>query len=186
MSRQSNFMWTYLMIVFMVCIDAASRALAVEAAMYYLIAYTATTIAAFGLLTLIYANHADRENIQLQQVSGLFWRQPVLACLMLVALLSLAGIPLTAGFIAKFYLVSAAVSGHNWVLLFTLVVGSSISVYYYLRVIYYMTRKPEEHLATADSTSSWRGRMLSLVLIASILVLGVAPDSLMQYLRSIL
>lgn len=176
----------YLMIVFMVCIDAASRALAVEAAMYYLIAYTATTIAAFGLLTLIYANHADRENIQLQQVSGLFWRQPVLACLMLVALLSLAGIPLTAGFIAKFYLVSAAVSGHNWILLFTLVVGSSISVYYYLRVIYYMTRKPEEHLATADSTSSWRGRMLSLVLITSILVLGVAPDSLMQYLRSIL
>ena len=176
----------YLMIVFMVCIDAANRALAVEAAMYYLIAYTATTIAAFGLLTLICANHADRENIQLQQVSGLFWRQPVLACLMLVALLSLAGIPLTAGFIAKFYLVSAAVSGHNWVLLFTLVVGSSISIYYYLRVIYYMTRKPEEHLATADSTSSWRGRMLSLVLIASILVLGVAPDSLMQYLRSIL
>jgi len=176
----------YLMIVFMVCIDAANRALAVEAAMYYLIAYTATTIAAFGLLTLICANHADRENIQLQQVSGLFWRQPVLACLMLVALLSLAGIPLTAGFIAKFYLVSAAVSGHNWVLLFTLVVGSSISIYYYLRVIYYMTRKPEEHLAAADSTSSWRGRMLSLVLIASILVLGVAPDSLMQYLRSIL
>jgi NADH-quinone oxidoreductase subunit N len=176
----------YLMIVFMVCFDVASRALAVEAAMYYLIAYTATTIAAFGLLTLICADHADRENIQLQQISGLFWHQPVLACLMLVALLSLAGIPLTAGFIAKFYLVSAAVAGHNWVLLFTLVVGSSIGIYYYLRVIYYMTQRPEEHGAAQETTSSWRGRMLSVVLIAGILLLGVAPESLMHYLRSIL
>jgi len=176
----------YLMILFMASIDAGNRPLAIEAAMYYLIAYTATTIAAFGLLTLICSNHTDRENIQLQQVSGLFWRQPVLAGLMLVAMLSLAGIPLTAGFIAKFYLVSAAVSGHNWVLLFSLIVGSSIGIYYYLRVIYYMTRQPEERRGTPDFTSSWRGRMLSLGLIAAILLLGVAPESLMQYLRSIL
>ena len=66
----------------------------------------------------------EREQVQLQHVSGLFWRQPLLAGLMLVALLSLAGIPLTAGFIAKFYIVSAAVSGGNWVLLGALVIGS--------------------------------------------------------------
>ncbi len=176
----------YLMIVFMVCFDPANRALAVEAAMYYLIAYTATTLGAFGLLTLICADDSDRENIQLQQISGLFWRQPVLASLLLVALLSLAGIPLTAGFIAKFYLVSAAVSGHNWVLLFTLVVGSSIGIYYYLRVIYYMTRRPEEHPGVPETKSGWRGSALSLVLIAVILWLGVAPESLMHYLQSIL
>jgi NADH-quinone oxidoreductase subunit N len=176
----------YLMIVFMVCLEAANRALAVEAAMYYLIAYTATTIAAFGLLTLICADDADRENIQLQQISGLFWRQPLLACLMLVALLSLAGIPLTAGFIAKFYLVSAAVAGHNGVQLFTLVMGRSLGIYYYLRVIYYMTRRPEEHGATEEVSSGWRGRTLSLALIAGILWLGIAPESLMHYLRSIL
>tara|TARA_R110001592_G_scaffold363398_2_gene688081 strand:+ start:152717 stop:154162 length:1446 start_codon:yes stop_codon:yes gene_type:complete len=176
----------YLMIVFMVCFDPVNRALAVEAAMYYLIAYTATTLGAFGLLTLICADDSDRENIQLQQISGLFWRQPVLASLMLVALLSLAGIPLTAGFIAKFYLVSAAVSGHNWVLLFTLVVGSSIGIYYYLRVIYYMTRRPEEHPGVPETKSGWRGSALSLVLIAIILWLGIAPESLMHYLQSIL
>ncbi len=176
----------YLMIIFMVCITSADKALAVEAAIYYLIAYTATTVAAFGLLTLISADQAERENIQLQQVSGLFWRQPLPACLMLVALLSLAGIPLTAGFIAKFYLVNAAVSGHNWVLLAALVVGSSIAIYYYLRVIYYMTRRPEEHPVVQETISGWRGRILSGVLIGSILLLGVAPQSLMHYLRAIL
>ena len=176
----------YLLIVLMVCTSSANRALAVEAAIYYLVAYTATTIAAFGLLTLISCDPSGRENIQLQQVSGLFWRQPLLACLMLVALLSLAGIPLTAGFIAKFYLVNAAVSGDHWVLLFSLVVGSSIGIYYYLRVIYYMTRRPEEHGAEHDTISDWRGRVLSGLLIASILLLGVAPESLMQYFRAIL
>lgn len=176
----------YLLIVFMVCVNSVSRALAVEAASYYLIAYTATTIAAFGLLTLINAQATERENVQLQQVSGLFWRQPLLACLMLVALLSLAGIPLTAGFIGKFYLVNAAVSGHNWVLLFALVVGSSIGIYYYLRVVYYMTRRPDEHRVEQEAPSNWRGRLLSCVLIAGIMLLGTAPQSLMHYLRSIL
>ena len=176
----------YLLIVFMVCINAANQALAVEAASFYLIAYTATTIAAFGLLTLISTEATVRENIQLQHVSGLFWRQPLLACLMLVALLSLAGIPLTAGFIAKFYLVTAAVSGHHWVLLFSLVAGSSIGIYYYLRVIYYMTRRPEEYRVEQHPIRHWRGRFLSGVLIAAILLLGVAPQSLMYYLWSIL
>jgi len=176
----------YLMIVFMVCINAANRQLAVEAAMYYLTAYTATTIAAFGLLTLISAGESERENIELHHVSGLFWRQPLMACLMLVALLSLAGIPLTAGFIAKFYIVSAAVSGNHWVLLFTLVIGSSIGIYYYLRVIYYMSRRPEESRVHQLAASTLLGRVLSGALIASILLLGIAPQSLIHYLRSIL
>ena len=176
----------YLLIVLMVCTSSDNRALAVEAAIYYLVAYTATTIAAFGLLTLISCDPSGRENIQLQQVSGLFWRQPLLACLMMVALLSLAGIPLTAGFIAKFYLVNAAVSGDHWVLLFSLVAGSSIGIYYYLRVIYYMTRPPEEHGAEDATITDRGGRILSGLLIASILLLGVAPESLMQYLRAIL
>lgn len=176
----------YLMIVFMVCINAENRQLAVEAASYYLVAYTATTLAAFGLLTMIGAHQVQRENIHLQHISGLFWSQPVLAGLMLVALLSLAGIPLTAGFIAKFYLVSAAVAGSHWVLLFTLAVGSAIGIYYYLRVIYYMIRRPEEYQIDHKAISTWHGRLLSCVLIASILLLGIVPQSLIQYLRSIL
>jgi NADH-quinone oxidoreductase subunit N len=170
----------------MVCINAGNRALAVEAAVYYLIAYTATTIAAFGLLTIISAGHADREHVQLQDVSGLFWQQPLLAGLLLAALLSLAGIPLTAGFVAKFYIVSAAVSGSHWILLAALALGSAIGVYYYLRVVYYMTRRPEEHNLERQTVGGWRVQAIACILIGLILLLGIAPQPLMAYLGSIL
>lgn len=176
----------YLLIVLMICLDLGNRSIALEAAIFYLIAYTATTLAAFGLLTLINESQVEREQVQLHHVSGLFWRQPLLAGLMLVALLSLAGIPLTAGFIGKFYLFSAAASGGNWALLAALIVGSAIGIYYYLRVVFYMTRGADEHRQTVDLAPNWSGKVLSCLLIASILLLGIMPQSLMAYLGSIL
>jgi NADH-quinone oxidoreductase subunit N len=176
----------YLLIVLMVCINSGNRSLAIEAATYYLIAYTATTIAAFGLLTLISAKQVERENVELHHVSGLFWRQPLQAVLLLVALLSLAGIPLTAGFIAKFYIFSAAVSGQHWILLGALILGSGIGIYYYLRVVFYMTRGQEQQNIEPAADGGWRERALPCALIAIILLLGTVPQSLMSYLRSIL
>jgi NADH-quinone oxidoreductase subunit N len=176
----------YLMIILVVGSNLAHRPLAIEAGMYYLIAYTATTIAAFGLLSLLSAGKSQRENIQLHDVSGLFWHQPLYACLMLVALLSLAGIPLTAGFVAKFYLLSSAVSDSRWILLGSLVIGSSIGIYYYLRVVFYMTRRVEEHNNSPEAPHGLVEKVVSCVLIASILLLGTVPQPLMEYLRSIL
>ncbi|MEH6582692.1 MAG: NADH-quinone oxidoreductase subunit N [Halioglobus sp.] len=176
----------YLLIVLAVAGNPENRPLAIEAAVYYLIAYTATTLAAFGLLALLSSNGNDRENVQLHDLSGLFWQRPLLACLMLVALLSLAGIPLTAGFIGKFYIFSAAVSGYHWLMLGALVIGSAIGIYYYLRVIFFMTRRPEEHHSLPTAPDGWQIRTLSCALIASILLLGTVPQPLMAYLRSIL
>ena len=176
----------YLLIIFMAYLTSGDRALTVEAAAYYLIAYTATTLAAFGLLTLISAQQVERENVELHHVTGLFWQRPLLAALMLVAMLSLAGIPLTAGFIAKFYLFSAAVNGQNWTLLGSLILGSGIGIYYYLRVVYYMTRRPEHQPTGPGTTQSWREFALPGVLIATILLLGTMPQALMAFLESIL
>ncbi|MEH6571043.1 MAG: NADH-quinone oxidoreductase subunit N [Halioglobus sp.] len=176
----------YLLIIIMVASNPSNRALATEAGIYYLIAYTATTLAAFGVLGLISAQHTDRENVEIQHISGLFWKQPLLACLMLAALLSLAGIPLTAGFIAKFYILSAAVSGYHWLLLGSLIIGSAIGIYYYLRVVFYMTRRPDEHSYLLETPGGWHIRAISCALIASILLLGTVPQPLMEYLRSIL
>jgi NADH-quinone oxidoreductase subunit N len=176
----------YLMIVFMVCLNIDNRNLAVEAVTYYLIAYTATTIAAFGMLTMISAECVERENVELHHISGLFWHQPVQAGLMMVALLSLAGIPLTAGFVAKFYIVSAAVSGSHWVLLGALVIGSGMGMFYYLRTIYYMTRRPQERSIEPYAGGSRRRTVLSCALIAIILLLGTLPQPLIAYLASIL
>lgn len=176
----------YLLIILMVASNIINRSLAVEAALYYLVAYTATTLAAFGVLALLSTESEDRENVQLHHVSGLFWQKPLLACLMLVALLSLAGIPLTAGFIGKFYIFTAAVSGYHWILLAALIVGSGIGIYYYLRVVFYMTRRPDEHEYSALAPEGWTIRALSCALIGSILLLGTLPQPLMAYLRSIL
>ncbi|MGK0500906.1 MAG: NADH-quinone oxidoreductase subunit N [Oceanicoccus sp.] len=184
----------YLLIILVVCGGSDQRALATEAALYYLIAYTATTIAAFGLLSLICSQQREKEHVELQVVSGLFWQQPLLAGLMLVALLSLAGIPLTAGFIAKFYIFSAAVSISHWLLISSLIVGSGIGIYYYLRIIFIMTQRVEV-VATGEMQDMSvpvrvpKGsyvRVVASLLIAAILLLGTVPQPLMAYLRSIL
>ena len=176
----------YLIIIFMAAGNIHNRALATEAAIYYLIAYTATTLAAFGVLALISTEQNDRENVEIHHLGGLMWQRPLLACLMIVALLSLAGIPLTAGFIGKFYILTAAVSGYHWVLVASLILGSAIGIYYYLRIVFEMTKKPEEYHYLVSAPRSWMIRAISGSLILSILLLGMAPQPLMEYIRSIL
>ncbi len=178
----------YLLIVYMAALLSGDQLLPTEAAVYYLVAYSVTTIAAFGALTLISSDKTERENVELESISGLFWRQPAAALLMLVALLSLAGIPLTAGFIAKFYVIGAAVSGSNWVLLASLVIGSGIGIYYYLGVVFYMTKRPEEAeiLPATPGAGTPQGTVIATLLIAAVILLGVIPQSLMLHLRSIL
>lgn len=176
----------YLVIIFMVAGSAENRNLATEAAAFYLVAYTATTLGAFALLAMFAGGDRKRENPELRDISGLMWRRPLVAILMLAAMLSLAGIPLTAGFIAKFYIISVAAIGHHWILLGTLVLGSGIGIYYYLRVVYYLIQRPHDN---AGNIPIPQGRMLQLVscaLIAGILLLGTVPQPLMLYLRSIL
>jgi len=176
----------YLIIIFIVAGDSLNRSLATEAAIFYLIAYTFTTLAAFGVLALVTSKQQDRENVEIQYIAGLMWQRPLLASLLLVALLSLAGIPLTAGFIGKFYLLTAAVSGYHWILVAGLVIGSVIGIYYYLRIVYYMTKKPEEQHYQVNAPRSAMISVVSSSLILSILLLGVAPQPLLEYIRSIL
>lgn len=176
----------YLCVVFMAATQAQNRALASEAALYYLVAYTATTLAAFGLLTQLSATTDQRDKVQLREVSGLLWHRPLPAALLMIALLSLAGIPLTAGFIGKFYLVSAAVAGTNWLLLAALVIGSGVGIYYYLRVVFYMCRRVEDHNIQPNIPTGWHGGLVAWILIGGILLLGTLPQPLMAYLRSIL
>ena len=176
----------YLLIIVIVAVSKDQRAFALEAASFYLIAYAITTLAAFGLLTYLSVHSDDRENVELHHISGLLWYNPLYACMMLVALLSLAGIPLTAGFIAKFYLFGAAVSGSHWILLGSLIAGSGIGIYYYLRVVFYMTRRPDEQHYDLTLPQSSLARLVSWCLIAGVILLGTLPQPLMSYLRSIL
>ncbi|MEO1080642.1 MAG: NADH-quinone oxidoreductase subunit N [Pseudomonadota bacterium] len=182
----------YLFIVFAAGSAEPLRALAAEAGVFYLIAYMPTIIAAFAVLSLIQLQESGTESPSLDSVTGLFWRQPLLATVMLFAMLSLAGIPLTAGFIGKLYIYSAAVAGGHWLLLGLLIVGTGLGIYYYLRVVYQMTRgdavealseqlQGKDNVAAATSPG-FAVYAASVGLLVAILVLGVLPQPLMQYL----
>ena len=93
---------------------------------------------------------------------GLFWRRPFAASAFTIMLLSLAGIPLTAGFLGKFYVVAAGASQSRWVLLFTLVVSSTIGLFYYLRILAAMYAHP------ADTDSERNGPVPPLPLQATV------------------
>ena len=176
----------YLLIVLVACGVSPEPALAVEAACYYLVAYAATTLAAFTLLGLLSSGEAEAERDQLSDITGLFWRQPVLSLLLSVALLSLAGIPLTAGFIGKFYLFTAGVDASLWMLLAALVIGSALSIFYYLRIVYTMTRQADEGTEPGGMRVTTSGKLVCYSLIVAMLYLGVVPGALMDYLRTIL
>ena len=115
--------------------------LGTQAAIFYMISYMITTVGAFGIISLL--SVCDREAENTEDLRGLFWKNPWIAIVLSLTLLSLAGIPLTAGFIAKFYLVLAGVRSGLWLLVMSLIVNSVISIYYYLRIIKIMFTESE-------------------------------------------
>jgi NADH-quinone oxidoreductase subunit N len=152
----------------------------IRAAMFYLVVYTLMTVGAFGVVMLVSAR--GEEQTSLGAYAGLAKRSPGLAALMTVFLLSLAGIPPTAGFIAKVTVFAAAIGAGNWPLAVVGVLASVAAAFFYLRVIVYMyMREPVEEL-DADPTV-WP-RVAAGVLAAGVVVLGVFPGILSGVLRS--
>ena len=167
----------YLLIAVLAVASAAGPGMAAETGMVYLVGYFAMTLAAFGVMTVL---SADEDAEDLADYEGLFWRRPLLAAVLTVAALSLAGIPLTVGFIAKFYLFAAGVEGSLWLLVWALVIGSAIGVYYYLRIVFAMT-KPQT--ASDEAALSWWGPAAVAVLGVAIVVMGVYPMPLIDAAR---
>ena len=110
-----------------------------EAVIVYLAGYVLMTLIAFGVISSLSSAEAGDDAQQIDQLRGLLWRRPASAVCLVVAMLSLMGMPLTAGFIGKFYLIALGVQGALWVLMWALIIGSAISVYYYVKVIYVLT-----------------------------------------------
>lgn len=183
----------YLIITLVVYASSSSTQLAIEATGFYLTAYIVTSLAAFALLAIISSHGADRSNVMdaaenddIESITGLFWRQPLLALLMTIALLSLAGIPLTAGFVGKFYLIAAGISAGLWVLISALLIGSGIGIYYYLRIIFNMTQRPtDEQAEQLNGQLSAVSVSVIMVLIGGMLYFGIFPQALIEYLGSV-
>ncbi len=147
----------------------------IQASIFYMISYFITTIGAFGVITLLSTCKNEAERIE--NYRGLFWKKPWIAAVFTLALLSLAGIPLTAGFIAKFYVVFEGMKTGLLVLVFSLIINSVIGLYYYLRVITMMFSASDE--TTFPSLSLIGNITLSLIAL-SILILGIYPGWLID------
>jgi NADH-quinone oxidoreductase subunit N len=157
----------------------AGGSLGAPAATYYLIAYAATILGAFGLMTVLSGPRYEAASID--NYRGLFWKRPLVAGAFTTTLLSLAGIPLTAGFLGKFYVIAAGASQSRWVLLFTLVASSTIGLFYYLRIIVAMYSQPEGPGLEAESSTRPLPLPATLALAALtglIFLLGVYPAPL--------
>ncbi|MCG3169563.1 MAG: NADH-quinone oxidoreductase subunit N [Pseudomonadales bacterium] len=151
----------------------------------YLLTYMAASLGAFGVLTLLSSPYRGDDAQGLADLRGLFWQHPYLAAVMTVAVLSLAGIPLTAGFIAKFYVVAAGVAAHLWWLVAVLVLGSAIGIYFYLRVMVTMfLAVPGRRRLDAERNWGERsGGLMTVLLSLFTLAVGLYPQPLLDLLR---
>ena len=152
----------------------------ISSAVFYIISYTVTSLGAFGVISLLSGQDKDAE--LLQDYKGLFWKRPFIAIVLTLSLLSLAGIPLTTGFMAKFYLVFAGVNASLWLLVISLVVSSVIGLFYYLRVITTLFLPPNDQHFPA--LSFLENVVLGLISLA-ILWLGVNPEGILHFIKSV-
>lgn len=143
----------------------------IHAAIFYIVSYIITSLGAFGVITLL----SDRQNDadKLENYKGLFWKRPWVAIVFTLSLLSLAGIPVTTGFIAKFYIVFTGINSGLWLLVISLIINSVIGLYYYLRVITALFSPANEEKLPAISLA---GHLVLGLVAIGILWLGINPE----------
>ncbi|WP_333876110.1 NADH-quinone oxidoreductase subunit N [Methylobacter sp.] len=170
----------YLLVAF-VAGGSISSVLVVESVSFYLLAYFITTIGAFGVVSVLSTPETEADDLSFYR--GLFWRRPWLAAIFTLMLISLAGIPLTAGFIGKFYIFTSAAEGRLWGLLVAVIVGSGLGLYYYLRIIVVMSTNVE---ATGiKPAQDWISNAILAVLTMLLVWLGVYPSLLVNVIQSV-
>lgn len=158
---------------------AAGQVQGLEGLLYYGAAYSFMNLGAFAIIAAIQRRTGISSN--LSTFAGLIRREPALAWLMTLFLLSLTGIPPTAGFFGKFYVILAAVQAGGWLsaLAVLAMLNAAAAAFYYLRVVVYMfMRDPDEELeASRHGRLVWAGLTVSTVMT---IILGVFPGVLLS------
>jgi len=143
----------------------------ITATLVYLLIYSFMQLGAFAVVVVL--RRADVAGDELKDFSGLAFRNPFAAFAMLLFMLSLGGIPPTAGFMGKFWLFSAAIDAHYYWLALVGVLNSAISLYYYIRIVVFMYLK-KETLGSEPTTNPTMAVVLVAAVVAT-LALGIYP-----------
>jgi NADH-quinone oxidoreductase subunit N len=158
--------------------------LAREAVLVYLVAYTVMTLGSFGAVTLVSTPLGEGDLDRLADYRGLFWRRPWLAAAFASTLLAQAGVPLTVGFLAKFYVLAAGAGAGAWLLVGAVALGSALGLYYYLRLAFALFARdaaaPAPLPARAPGVAA--GGLVLAVLVAALFWLGTLPAGLLDWI----
>ena len=165
----------YLLIGVVAALDPGGSKTAEAAVLFYLLPYTLMSLAAFTLLGYLGDNGQDRETFE--DYRGLSSSRPVLALCLLVVLVSFAGIPPTAGFWAKLHIFRAVLDGgHTWLALAG-IVGSVISLYFYLRLVVNMYMRPAREELDTDPDANLASGLVIVTAALALIILGIFfPD----------
>lgn len=156
----------------LVALTAAGEA-GYSSVLFYLLSYAFMTLGAFGVISLL--RKGEGEVLDISSYSGLAGRHGPLAAAMAVFMISLSGIPPTAGFFAKFYVFSAAVKTGYVGLAIIGVLNSLVSVYFYMRIVFLMYMK--EETAPVQLSQSHAGRIALAICVLGTILIGVLPSS---------
>jgi NADH-quinone oxidoreductase subunit N len=158
---------------------AAHNQIGIAAVMFYLAAYAFMQVGAFAVIS--YFSRQGERYVNVDDLAGLGWRQPVIAALFTVLLLSFIGVPLTAGFFGKFYIFKAALDAHMVWLAVLGLLNSAVAAYYYLRILVVMYfREPGE--ASDSVAAPTAGIQIALWgSVIGTLVLGIYPSLLLNF-----
>lgn len=168
----------YLLVAFL-----AGGTTGVLASTFYLVSYFITILAAFGVVTAL--SSGSRDAGWLDDYRGLMWSRPWLAVLLTASMFSLAGLPLTVGFVGKFTVALAGVGAALWLLVITLVISSAIGLYYYLRVVVVMYNRPAQEFETQKRTPALApaGSLALAGLLLLVVWLGVYPAPVLELIQ---
>lgn len=144
---------------------------------YYATAYSVAGIAAF---TVVIAVCRNKDHELIQNFNGLGKRSPLLALILSLALLSMGGIPILAGFFGKFFLFAEALKNGYLTLVLFAVINSFISIYYYLKVIIAMYSKYDSEEAQESVHTSLSYRIIGTIAVASLIAIGLFPSILLN------
>ncbi len=166
----------YILVAFL-----AGATMAAGAVTFYLVAYTVTLLAAFGIVTVLSASGGDAGD--LEDYRGLFWRRPAIATIFTAAMLSLAGIPATMGFLGKFYILAAGANASAWPLIIVLVLTSVIGLFYYLRIVVTLFSEVPDRPSSMPRIE-WGSAFVIGGLAVLLIWLGVYPAPLLNLIRA--
>jgi NADH-quinone oxidoreductase subunit N len=151
--------------------------ISLDAIIFYSLAYSIGSITAFGVLYNVTRNGNDT----FEAFNGLGKRSPIIAACMTVAMLSLAGIPITAGFFAKYFVFTTMIgTPYKWLLILA-VLTSAVGIYYYLKVVIAMYFKPSQN----DEALVMEGSNKLVIIITCLftLVIGIAPGLISEMFK---